>query len=263
MRACLFSRVVGLFYTPKEQFGALKVFNNRPIPCSKNSRFETMLSAKPFLWIMRIKKAFSYRWLGTASLWNRGLGPEMAYSERFVETQVSRGLRFEQQIAVKSVNARELFNWLKPVLKPVNCVSTSKILEVSKKHAQWQSWVACCRGFSWGINKPTMRHTSRANDFVYAKSHAREKLPLTGYTQLISTTMLLVALSLAFLEPMGLGDLTFVVMTCGAAVMLLFRFEYKTSIICHNVNTQNVKIAWRDRPHIWLSFTLVWNLWIP
>ena len=71
-----------------------------------------------------------------ASLRNRGLGPEMAYSERFVETKVSRGLRFAQQIAVKSVNACELFNWLKPVLKPVHHVSTYTILEVSKEHAQ-------------------------------------------------------------------------------------------------------------------------------
>ena len=35
--------------------------------------------------------------------------------------------------------------------------------------------------------------------------------------------------------------------------MLLFRFEYKTSVIRHNVNTQNVKIARRDRPHILAS----------
>ena len=35
--------------------------------------------------------------------------------------------------------------------------------------------------------------------------------------------------------------------------MLLFRFEYKTSVICHNVDTQNVKIARRDRPHILVS----------
>ena len=34
---------------------------------------------------------------------------------------------------------------------------------------------------------------------------------------------------------------------------LLFRLEYKTSVICHNVNTQNVKIARRDRPHILAS----------
>ena len=35
--------------------------------------------------------------------------------------------------------------------------------------------------------------------------------------------------------------------------MLLFRFEYKTSVICHSVNTQNVKIARRERPHILAS----------
>ena len=56
------------------------------------------------------------------------------------------------------------------------------------------------------------------------------------------TRTLLVALSLACLE------ITF--LTAGA-VMLLFRLEYKTSVICHNVNTQSVKIATeRDRPHI-------------
>ena len=31
-----------------------------------------------------------------------------------------------------------------------------------------------------------------------------------------------------------------------------FRLEYKTSGICHNVNTQNVKFARRDRPRILL-----------
>ena len=36
----------------------------------------------------------------------------------------------------------------------------------------------------------------------------------------------------------------FVVKGAGA-VKLLFRLEYKTSVICHNVNTQNVKIARR------------------
>ena len=38
-----------------------------------------------------------------------------------------------------------------------------------------------------------------------------------------------------------------------SAVILLFRLEYKTSVICHNVNTQNVKIARRDRPLILAS----------
>ena len=55
------------------------------------------------------------------------------------------------------------------------------------------------------------------------------------------TRTLLVALSLACLE------ITF--LTAGA-VMLLFRLEYKTSVICHNVNTQRVKIARRDGPQI-------------
>ena len=36
-------------------------------------------------------------------------------------------------------------------------------------------------------------------------------------------------------------------------VILLFRLEYKTSVICHNVNTHKVKIARRDRPHILAS----------
>ena len=40
---------------------------------------------------------------------------------------------------------------------------------------------------------------------------------------------------------------------CCCQRRLLFRLEYKTSVICHNVNTQNVKIARRDRPHILAS----------
>ena len=60
------------------------------------------------------------------------------------------------------------------------------------------------------------------------------------------TRTLLVALNLACLE------ISFVVKGAGA-VILLFRLEYKTSVICHNVNTQNVKIARRDRPHILAS----------
>ena len=47
-------------------------------------------------------------------------------------------------------------------------------------------------------------------------------------------------------------DISFVVKGAGA-VILLFRLEYKTSVICHNVNTQKVKIARRDRPHILAS----------
>ena len=54
--------------------------------------------------------------------------------------------------------------------------------------------------------------------------------------------MLLVALSLACLE------ISFFVKGVGA-VILLFRLEYKMSVICHNVNTQKVKIARRDRLH--------------
>ena len=57
------------------------------------------------------------------------------------------------------------------------------------------------------------------------------------------TRTLLVALNLACLE------ISFVVKGAGA-VILFFPLEYKTSVICHNVNTQNVKIARRDRPHI-------------
>ena len=50
----------------------------------------------------------------------------------------------------------------------------------------------------------------------------------------------------------GALEISFVVKGAGV-VMLLFRFEYKTSVICRNVNTQNVKIARRDRPHILAS----------
>ena len=46
--------------------------------------------------------------------------------------------------------------------------------------------------------------------------------------------MLLVALSLACLK------ISFVVKDAGV-VVLLFRLEHKTSVICHNINTQNVK----------------------
>ena len=44
-------------------------------------------------------------------------------------------------------------------------------------------------------------------------------------------------------------EMSFVVKGPGA-VILLFRLEYKTSVECHNVYTQKLKIAWRDRPHI-------------
>ena len=50
-------------------------------------------------------------------------------------------------------------------------------------------------------------------------------------------------------------EISFVVNGAGAGheAVLLFRFEYKTSVICHNVDTQNVKIARKDRPHILAS----------
>ena len=35
--------------------------------------------------------------------------------------------------------------------------------------------------------------------------------------------------------------------------LLLFRLEYKTSVVCHNIYTQKVKIARRDRLHILAS----------
>ena len=57
---------------------------------------------------------------------------------------------------------------------------------------------------------------------------------------------LLVALSLVCLE------MSFVVKG-PSAVILLFRLEYKTRVVCHNVYTQKVKIARRDRPHILAS----------
>ena len=109
---------------------------------------------------------------------------EQLSSIRFVETRQSTANR-------PKINARELFDWLKPVLKPVNYVSTSKIMEVSKEHAQRKSQaacctilfrdpfvqrqrssvapstgkckggsgdeIACCRGFSRGVNKPRKR----------------------------------------------------------------------------------------------------------
>ena len=37
------------------------------------------------------------------------------------------------------------------------------------------------------------------------------------------------------------------------AVILLFRLEYKTSVVCHNVYTQKVKIEMGDKLHILAS----------
>ena len=52
------------------------------------------------------------------------------------------------------------------------------------------------------------------------------------------------------IESRLLGD---IVVKGGGAVILLFHLEYKTSLICHNINTQKVKLASRDRPHILAS----------
>ena len=44
-----------------------------------------------------------------------------------------------------------------------------------------------------------------------------------------------------------------IVVKGAGAVILFFHLEYKTSVICHNVNTQKVKLARRDRPNILAS----------
>ena len=64
----------------------------------------------------------------------------------------------------------------------------------------------------------------------------------------------LFSLTRTLLAPVSLSCLRirFVVKGAGA-VLLLLRLEYKTSVISHNVDTQNVKIARRDRPHILAS----------
>lgn len=80
------------------------------------------------------------------------------------------------------IDALKLFNWLELVLKPVNHESTSKILEVSKEHAQQKPQADCCCGFSQAVNKPTMRETSHTNDFVITGGHAGEKTLLQGIT---------------------------------------------------------------------------------
>ena len=40
-------------------------------------------------------------------------------------------------------------------------------------------------------------------------------------------------------------------MSAGAVMLLLIRLEYKTSVTCHSVNTQSLKLA--RRPHILAS----------
>ena len=69
---------------------------------------------------------------------------------------------------------------------------------------------------------------------------------INSHVRLWKTRTLLEALSLACLE------MSFVVKGPGA-VILLFCLEYKTSVVCHNVYTQKVKIARRDRPHMLAS----------
>ena len=43
-------------------------------------------------------------------------------------------------------------------------------------------------------------------------------------------------------------EMSFVVKGAGAVILL-----FRTSVACHNVNTQKLKIARRDRPHILAS----------
>ena len=62
----------------------------------------------------------------------------------------------------------------------------------------------------------------------------------------LKTRTILVGVSLACLE------MSFNVKGPGA-VIPLFRLGYKTSVVCHNVYTQKVKIARRDRLHILAS----------
>ena len=57
-------------------------------------------------------------------------------------------------------------------------LGSSRLLKTRLKSFAW----LVCRvvGFSQGVNKPTTRETTHANDFVNAKSHAREKPLLAG-----------------------------------------------------------------------------------
>ena len=93
-----------------------------------------------------------------------------------VESQekVSCRLCFAQRI--------NLFDWLKPVIKPVNHVSTSKILEVSKEHAhrKLHVHVALCRSVSLGINKPTTQMTSDTSKVVMLKAMQERNLCFQG-----------------------------------------------------------------------------------
>ena len=55
-------------------------------------------------------------------------------------------------------------------------LSVNKVIRVACQSHSW--FVLCTLG---GVNKLTTRQTSHANDFVNAKSHAREKPLLAGY----------------------------------------------------------------------------------
>ena len=110
------------------------------------------------------------------------------------------------------------------------------------------------------LNQKPIKQTSHDNrrlliaaefHFLYTQKKKAVK-NITSWHKTLSasaievTRTLLVALSLACLE------MSFVV-NGADAVILLFRLEYKTSVLCHNVNTQKVKIARRDRSHILAS----------
>ena len=84
--------------------------------------------------------------------------------------KVSCGLCFAQQIG--------LFDCLKSVIKPVNHVSISKILEVSKRKLHVHG--AFCRSFSRGINKPTTQKTSDVSKIVMLKASQERNLCLQG-----------------------------------------------------------------------------------
>ena len=101
----------------------------------------------------------------------------------------------------------------------------------------------CVISWAQGLGR---QHLPRAWLFSTTKKKIYKLFYFTFFEENNITRTLLVALPLACLE------ISFVVKGAGA-VILLFRLEYKTSVICHNVNTQKVKIARRDRPHILAS----------
>ena len=78
----------------------------------------------------------------------------------------------------------------------------------------------------------------------YLSEHLSAGFMQPGPDHYNKTGTLLVALSLACLEPKGLGD-----------KFCCQRLWWCYATFSFNVNTQNVKIARRDRQHIRLSFT--------